>query len=227
MIVFEIPQPTNLRETSLHLSVLTKIQISFILIKQPICKLIIDQIIYFCTCFLCYYWIKTTTKGESHTFMKKTNAVRILDQHNISCELVEYDVDELDLSAASVAKKLGQNVEQVFKTLVLRGNKFGIFVVVIPGNTEVDLKKAAKASGNKSAEMIAMKELLPLTGYIRGGCTAIGMKKAYPNYIDESCLIFDFIYISAGARGMQIKIAPEDLISLTNMTVGDFTCSTL
>lgn len=159
--------------------------------------------------------------------MKKTNAVRILDQHNISCELVEYDVDELDLSAASVAKKLGQNVEQVFKTLVLRGDKFGIFVVVIPGNTEVDLKKAAKASGNKSAEMIAMKELLPLTGYIRGGCTAIGMKKAYPNYIDESCLIFDFIYISAGARGMQIKIAPEDLISLTNMTVGDFTCSTL
>jgi Cys-tRNA(Pro)/Cys-tRNA(Cys) deacylase len=154
--------------------------------------------------------------------MKKTNAVRILDQHKIEYELVEYEVDETDLSAMTVAKKLGQDVEQVFKTLVLRGDKTGIFVILIPGNAELNLKKAAKVSGNKSSEMILMKELLPLTGYIRGGCTPIGMKKAYPNFIHESCEFFDFIYISAGVRGMQIKIAPNDLISLTNMTVGDF-----
>jgi len=171
--------------------------------------------------------VSSDLKKQIYIWMKKTNAVRILDQHNISYELIEYEVDESDLSATAVAKKLGQDVEQVFKTLVLRGDKSGIFVVVIPGNSEVDLKKAAKASGNKNAEMIAMKELLPLTGYIRGGCTAIGMKKAYPNFIDESCLLFDFIYISAGVRGMQIKIAPEDLISLTHMTVNDFTCSIL
>ena len=153
--------------------------------------------------------------------MKKTNAVRLLDQHKIDYELIEYQVDENDLSAIAVAAKLGQNVEQVFKTLVLRGDKTGIFVCVIPGNAELDLKKAAKISGNKKAEMILMKELLPLTGYIRGGCTPIGMKKPYPNYIDDSCLNFDFIYISAGQRGMQIKIAPNDLIEFTKMTTDD------
>jgi Cys-tRNA(Pro)/Cys-tRNA(Cys) deacylase len=154
--------------------------------------------------------------------MKKTNAARILDQNNIEYELIEYDVDETDLSATTVARKLGQDVEQVFKTLVLRGDKTGIFVVLIPGNAELNLKKAAKASGNKSSEMILMKELLPITGYIRGGCTPIGMKKAYPNFIHESCILFDTIYISAGVRGMQIKINPDDLIGLTQMTVGDF-----
>lgn len=152
--------------------------------------------------------------------MKKTNAVRLLDQHKIQYNLVEYKVDETDLSASTVAAKLGQNVEQVFKTLVLPGDKTGIFVCVIPGNAEVDLKKAAKISGNKKAEMIQMKELLPLTGYIRGGCTPIGMKKPYPNYIHESCLGFDFIYISAGQRGMQIKLAPNYLIHFSEMTVG-------
>lgn len=152
--------------------------------------------------------------------MKKTNAVRLLDQNKINYDLVEYVVDETNLSATTVATKLGQNVEQVFKTLVLRGDKTGIFVCVIPGNTEVDLKKAAKISGNKKAEMIQMKELLPLTGYIRGGCTPIGMKKPYPNYIHESCLLFDYIYISAGQRGMQIKLAPNDLIPFSKMTVG-------
>lgn len=154
--------------------------------------------------------------------MKKTNAARILDQHNIDYGLVEYKVDESDLSAMTVARKLGQDVEQVFKTLVLRGDKTGIFVVLIPGNAELNLKKTAKVSGNKSAEMIQMKELLPLTGYIRGGCTPIGMKKTYPNFIHESCQLFDFIYISAGIRGMQIKIAPTQLIELTKMIVGDF-----
>lgn len=155
--------------------------------------------------------------------MKKTNAIRILDQHRIAYETIEYEVDESDLSATTVAQKLGQNVEQVFKTLVLRGDKTGVFVCVIPGNFDVDLKKAATVSGNKSSEMIAMKDLLPLTGYIRGGCTPIAMKKNYPTYIDESCMLFNFIYISAGVRGMQIKIDPSDLIELTEMETADLT----
>jgi len=153
--------------------------------------------------------------------MKKTNAARILDQQKITYELVEYEVDESDLGAQHLASILGQDINQVFKTLVLRGDKTGVFVCVIPGNEEVDIKKAAKISGNKYAEMIAMKELLPLTGYIRGGCTAIGMKKAYPNYIHESCILFDHIFVSAGVRGMQIKINPDDLIRVANMTVED------
>ncbi len=155
--------------------------------------------------------------------MKKTNAIRILDQHRIAYETIEYEVHESDLSATTVAQKLRQNVEQVFKTLVLRGDKTGVFVCVIPGNFDVDLKKAATVSGNKSCEMIAMKELLPLTGYIRGGCTPIAMKKNYPTYIDESCMLFNFIYISAGVRGMQIKIDPSDLIELTEMETADLT----
>ncbi len=152
--------------------------------------------------------------------MKKTNAARLLDQHKIDYDLVEYEVDENDLSATTVANKLGQDVNQVFKTLVLRGDKSGIFVCLVPGDAEVDLKKAAKISENKKAEMILMKELLPLTGYIRGGCTPIGMKKNYPNYIDESCLNFDFIFISAGQRGQQIKIHPKELIKFAKMEVG-------
>ena len=113
----------------------------------------------------------------------KTNAARLLDRAKIPYELVPYEVDENNLAATHVAEQLGENIEQVFKTLVLRGDKHGIFVCVIPGDKEVDLKKAAKISGNKSAEMIAMKELLPTTGYIRGGCSPIGMKKNYPVYI--------------------------------------------
>lgn len=155
--------------------------------------------------------------------MKKTNAVRLLDQNHIVYSLVEYEVDESDLSAVTVAAKLGQNVKQVFKTLVLRGDKTGVFVCVIPGDAEVDLKKAARVSGNKKAEMIMMKELLPLTGYIRGGCTPIGMKKNYPSYIDQSCLSFDMILISAGQRGMQIRIHPGDLIRLARMESVDLT----
>lgn len=153
--------------------------------------------------------------------MKKTNAIRILDQHKIDYELVEYTFDENDLSASKVATELSQNIEQVFKTLVLRGDKTGIFVCVIPGNAELNLKKAAKLSGNKKAEMILMKDLLPLTGYIRGGCTAIGMKKPYPNFIHESCLQFSTIFISAGVRGMQIKINPKDFIEFAKILVGD------
>ena len=153
--------------------------------------------------------------------MKKTNAARFLDTKKVNYDLVEYDVDEADLSAVHVADTLGQNVEQVFKTLVLRGNANGVFVAIIPGNEEVNLKKAAKVSENKNAEMVQMKELLPLTGYIRGACSPLGMKKPYPMFIHESCLNFDFIFVSAGKRGMQIQIDPKDLISCANARVCD------
>jgi len=155
--------------------------------------------------------------------MKKTNAARLLDAQSIDYELAEYEVDENDLSATTLAKKLGQDVEQIFKTLVLRGDKTGVFVAVIPGNTEVDLKKAAKVSGNKNCAMVQQKELLGLTGYIRGGCSPLGMKKPYPIYIHETCELFDQIYISAGQRGLQLKLNPEDLIRMTGAEVCDVT----
>ena len=142
----------------------------------------------------------------------KTNAARLLDKAKVSYELIPYEVDENDLSAIHVADSLGENIEQVFKTLVLHGDKNGHFVCVIPGEHEVDLKLAAKASGNKKCDLIPMKELLPLTGYIRGGCTPIGMKKPFPTYIHESCLNYPYIYISAGQRGLQLKLDPNDLI---------------
>ena len=127
--------------------------------------------------------------------INKTNAARLLDKAKIAYELIPYEVDENDLSAIHVAASLGENIEQVFKTLVLHGDKSGYFVCVIPGEHEVDLK-----------------ELLPLTGYIRGGCSPIGMKKHFPTYIHETCRQFPYIYVSAGVRGLQIKLAPGDLI---------------
>ncbi len=153
--------------------------------------------------------------------MKKTNAARLLDAAGIKYELAEYEVDESDLSATTLAKKIGQNIEQIFKTLVLRGDKSGVFVAVIPGNSEVDLKKAAKVSGNKNCAMVQQKELLSLTGYIRGGCSPLGMKKPYPIYIHETCQLFDRIFISAGQRGLQLKLNPEDLITITGAEVCD------
>ena len=153
--------------------------------------------------------------------INKTNAARLLDKAKIAYELIPYEVDENDLSAIHVAANLGENIEQVFKTLVLHGDKTGHFVCVIPGEHEVDLKLAAKVSGNKKCDLIPMKELLPLTGYIRGGCSPIGMKKNYPVYIHESCLSHDPIYISAGQRGLQIKIAAGALIEFVSAEVGD------
>ena len=146
------------------------------------------------------------------TKINKTNVARLLDKAKVEYELIPYDVDENDLSAVHVAASLGEDIEQVFKTLVLQGDKTGYFVGVIPGEHEVDLKLAAKVSGNKKCDLIPMKELLPLTGYIRGGCSPIGMKKHFPTYIHETCMSFPYIYVSAGVRGLQIKIAPQDLI---------------
>lgn len=153
--------------------------------------------------------------------MSKTNAARMLDKQGVKYNLVDYEVDENDLSATAVATKLGQNINQVFKTLVLRGDKTGVFVAVIPGGDELNLKLAAKASGNKSCAMVALKEILDLTGYIRGGCSPIGMKKRYPTYIHQSCLDFSFIYVSAGVRGTQIKIDANDLIRCSSASVVD------
>lgn len=142
----------------------------------------------------------------------KTNAARRLDELNIPYELIPYQVDEADLSAVHVAASLGENIDQVYKTLVLRGNETGLFVCVIPGAAELDLKAAARISGNKSCEMLHVKELLPATGYIRGGCSPLGMKKHYPTFIHEDCILWDYIYISAGLRGLQIKLTPDDLL---------------
>jgi len=153
--------------------------------------------------------------------MKKTNAARILDSKSIEYELIEYEVDEDDLSAITLAKKIGENIEQIFKTLVLRGDKTGVFVCVIPGNAEVDLKKAAKISGNKNCAMVQQKELLPLTGYIRGGCSPLGMEKPFPTYIDENCRFFGHIFVSAGQRGLQFKIKTDDLIKASGAQVCD------
>lgn len=152
---------------------------------------------------------------------EKTNAARILDRFKIKYELVEYTVDPDNLAADHVANELGEPIEQVFKTLVLRGDKTGIIVCVVAGNREVDLKKAAKVSGNKKVEMIAMKELLPLTGYIRGGCTSIGMKKHYPTFINEDAQNFPFIYVSAGKRGLQLKLSPLDLAKAADASFAD------
>lgn len=155
--------------------------------------------------------------------MSKTNAVRILESHGIRHSTVSYDYNEDELDAVSVADKIGAEHESVFKTLVARGDKTGITVFCIPANAELNLKKAASASGNKSIEMIKVKELLPITGYIRGGCSPIGMKKSFPTYIDETAQIFEDIYVSAGVRGTQIKINPRDLSTAAGASFADIT----
>lgn len=151
--------------------------------------------------------------------INKTNAARLLDKAKMVYELVPYQVDEDNLAATHVAEQLGEDIDRVFKTLVLRGDKNGFFVCVVPGDAEVNLKLAAKVSGNKSAELIHVKELLPVTGYIRGGCSPIGMKKNYPTFIHLTCMDFEYIYISAGVRGLQLKIAPGDLVKYVRATV--------
>jgi Cys-tRNA(Pro)/Cys-tRNA(Cys) deacylase len=153
--------------------------------------------------------------------MKKTNAVRILDSHNIHYQLFEYEFNEDEIDAVSVANKVNAPHEQVFKTLVATGDKTGTVVFVIPGNEELNLKKAATASGNKKIEMIKVKDLLALTGYIRGGCSPVGMTKKYPTFIEETSVLFEKIYVSSGIRGMQMLVSPADLANITESVFSD------
>ena len=153
----------------------------------------------------------------------KTNAVRLVQQAGIPCREAFYEFDEKDLSGTHAAVAVGMPGEQVFKTLVARGEKTGIHVFCIPVCCELDLKKAAKAAGDKNMALISVKELLPLTGYIRGGCSPVGMKKKYPTHFDETCILYDEIAVSAGARGHQMILPPEPLAALVGANLTDLT----
>ena len=153
--------------------------------------------------------------------IKKTNAARILDNLGIDYEIKTYEVDEEDLSAVHVAETVGLNIETIFKTLVLRGDKTGIVMAVIGGGEELNLKSLAKASGNKSVEMISLKQLFPLTGYVRGGCSPLGAKKNYPVFLDSKATTQEKISVSAGLRGMQLILSPQDLIKATNAKIAN------
>jgi len=153
----------------------------------------------------------------------KTNAARFLEKLKIPYELWEYKVNEADLSAEHAAREMGQPLEQVFKTLVIRGDKTGILVASIPGGAELDLKALASLSGNKKVVLVHLKEIKALTGYIRGGVSPLGMKRNYPIYIDECAFQFPFILISAGVRGKQLKINPNDLLKSSQLIPGKLT----
>lgn len=151
--------------------------------------------------------------SRKHT--EKTNAARLLDKAGIKYELIPYETDEEHLSATDVAASLGEDIASVYKTIVLRGDRNGYFVCVVRGDSEIDLKAAARISGNKKAELIHVKELLPLTGYIRGGCSPIGMKKPFPTYYQADIMSQPYVHVSAGVRGLQLRISPSDLVSFT------------
>lgn len=153
--------------------------------------------------------------------VNKTNAARLLDRAGVRYELIPYEVDENDLAAGHIAAQLSEPLEQVFKTLVLSGDRTGYFVCVVPGDSEVDLKSAAKVSGNKKCDLIPMKELLPVTGYIRGGCSPVGMKKHFPTFFNISARDYPYIYISAGVRGLQFKVAPQDIVRYVGAEYAD------
>jgi len=153
----------------------------------------------------------------------KTNAARLLDKAGVAYELIPYEVDENNLGAEHLAQQIGEDVHRVFKTLVLQGDRTGHLVCVIPGCDEVDLKKAAKVSGNKKVDLIAMRELLPTTGYVRGGCSPVGMKKPFPTYFHRSCTHYDYIYVSAGMRGLQLRVNPLQLVDYVGATLADLT----
>ena len=150
----------------------------------------------------------------------KTNAARLLDSLGIPYELRDYEVDPDDLAAESVARKIGLPPEQVFKTLVARGDRTGVLLAVVPGDAELDLKALARLSGDRKAEVVPLREVQPLTGYVRGGVTAMAGKKDYPTYVDETVELFDVISVSAGARGTQILLAPADYLRATRARVG-------
>ncbi len=160
------------------------------------------------------------TKAKLGEIMK-TNAARLLDSLGITYELRDYEVDPADLAAESVASKIGLPPEQVFKTLVARGDRNGVCMAVIPANTELDLKALAAATGNKKIDLVQLKEVQPLTGYIRGGVTALGAKKDFPVIADETIELFDVISVSAGVRGTQLLISPADYLRATSATVAE------
>ena len=151
----------------------------------------------------------------------KTNAVRLLESLKIPHTLCDYEVNPDDLAAESVAEKIGLPAEQVFKTLVARGDRNGVCFAVIPGNTELNLKALAKLTGDRKIDLVALKEVLPLTGYMRGGVTAFAARKEYPVYVDETIILFDVISVSAGVRGTQILLAPDDYLRAANAVTGD------
>ncbi len=153
--------------------------------------------------------------------VKKTNAVRIMEASKVPFELLEYEIDEEALSAEDAAAKTNVPEEQTFKTLCARGDKQGVMMVCVPAGRELDFKKLASASGSKSAELVHLKEVNGLTGYIRGGCSPIGTKKKYPVYIDETAILFDYITVNAGQRGLLFKLAPDDLIKVTEAQAAD------
>lgn len=157
--------------------------------------------------------------------MTKTNAMRLLEQANIAFTAIEYEVDENDLSGVHVAKQIDVPVEQVFKTLVAKGEKKGYLVFCIPVAEELNLKKVATIVGDKKIELVPVKDLLNLTGYIRGGCSPVGMKKKFPTYVDETAILFDEITVSAGVRGCQLVVEREKLIDYLGATLCDLTVS--
>jgi Cys-tRNA(Pro)/Cys-tRNA(Cys) deacylase len=152
---------------------------------------------------------------------EKTNVARLLEAAGVEFDALSYEVDESDLSALHAAESLGIDPDQVFKTIVLEGERRGPFVCVIPGSCEIDLKKAARAAGDKSASLLPLKELEPLTGYVRGGCSPLGMKRSLPTFIDETALLFDRISVSAGRRGLQIFISPTALLGICGAGLAD------
>ena len=159
--------------------------------------------------------------NEGDFMAAKTNAVRIVEQAGVSCREVFYDFDENDLNGNHAAAAIGKNAEEVFKTLVARGEKTGINVFCIPVCFELDLKKAARAAGDKNMQLVPVKELLGLTGYIRGGCSPVGMRKKYPTFIDETCVLYDEIAISAGERGHQMLVPPEPFVEIIHAKLVD------
>lgn len=169
----------------------------------------------------CYCFFRKEITRHCNIEMIKTNAMRLLSAAKIKYETVEYSWDESDLSGVHIANELKVAPEQVFKTLVTKGEKNGYAVFCIPVDKELDLKKCAVAAKDKRVEMLPLKELLPLTGYVRGGCSPIGMKKKFPTFIDETAILFDTIYVSAGARGAQFIIAPDDLKTYVEATYAD------
>ncbi len=157
--------------------------------------------------------------------IQKTNVARLLDKAKIAYELIPYEVDENNLAASHVAEQLGEDISMVFKTIVLTAGPGKFFVCVVPGDAEIDLKKAAKAAGYKKVELLHMKELLPLTGYIRGGCSPVGMKKPFPTFFHSTAMDFEHIYVSAGVRGLQLRISPADLITYVKASLADLIIS--